>query len=162
VRHRLIKTSPQRVWSVIADGNRYAEWVVGAAASHPTRGQWPQVDAAIQYEVTLGPVRLRNQTIVRRCVDGSALELEANAGFLGTARIAMELRPWGEHCLIIVDEHPLQGAGGTLHNAGVEPFIQWRHRAMLARLARLCESGDARGPAADGDRLVNPGGAGHA
>ena len=139
VRHRLIKASPRRVWSVLADGYRYADWVVGTAESHPALGQWPQVGAEIVYEVRFGPVRLTNQTVVRRCEEGVALELEARAGVLGTARIAIELRPWGEHCLVTVDEHPLQGAGGALHNAGVEALIQVRHRTMLARLAEVCE-----------------------
>ncbi|KKD02324.1 polyketide cyclase, partial [Streptomyces sp. WM6386] len=43
-------------------------------------------------------------------------------------------------CLVIVDEHPLQGEGGRLHNVGFEALIQLRHRTMLARLARLCEN----------------------
>ncbi|MFF9063377.1 SRPBCC family protein [Streptomyces sp. NPDC101213] len=143
VRHRLIKTSPRRVWTVLSDGDRYADWVVGTAESTPVRGQWPQVGAEIGYEVRIGPVRLGNRTVVRRCEEGTALELEARAGALGTARIAIELRPWGEHCLVIVDEHPLQGVGGALHNVGVEALIQLRHRAMLARLADVCEN-DAR------------------
>ncbi|MFI2413853.1 SRPBCC family protein [Streptomyces sp. NPDC018947] len=141
VRHRLIKTTPQAVWDVLADGGQYANWVVGTSGSAPCRGQWPQVGSAITYEVGLGPLRLRNETVVRRCEEGTALELEAIAGPLGTARIAIELRPWGEQCLAIVDEHPLRGAGGVLHNMGVEAVIQLRHRAMLARLARLCEDG---------------------
>jgi uncharacterized protein YndB with AHSA1/START domain len=141
IRHRLIRTSPQRVWSVLADGERYADWVVGTAESHPVSGQWPQVGAEIGYEVRFGPVRLTNQTVVRRCEEGAALELEARAGALGTARIAIELRPWGEHCLVIVDEHPLRGLGGTLHNAGVEALLQLRHRSMLVRLAGVCENG---------------------
>ncbi|MFE7648499.1 SRPBCC family protein [Streptomyces phaeoluteigriseus] len=141
VRHRLIKTSPRRVWAVLSDGDRYADWVVGTAESHPVRGQWPQVGAEIGYEVRIGPVRLTNRTVVRRCEEGVALELEARAGALGTARVAIELRPWGEHCLVIVDEHPLQGVGGALHNAGVEALIQLRHRTMLARLAGVCEEG---------------------
>ncbi|MFE5813086.1 SRPBCC family protein [Streptomyces sp. NPDC056479] len=140
VRHRLIQASPSAVWAVLADGCRYADWVVGTSRSQPVRGQWPHLDAAIRYEVRLGPVQLVNETIVRRCEEGVCLELEAKAGALGTARIAMELRPWGELCLVIVDEHPLQGAGGRLHNFGFEALIQLRHRAMLARLARLCES----------------------
>ncbi|MET7274722.1 MULTISPECIES: SRPBCC family protein [Streptomyces] len=139
VRHRLIKTTPQAVWEVLADGTRYADWVVGTSSSSPKRGQWPQVGAAIGYEVCIGPLRLHNETVVRRCEEGTVLELEAIAGPLGTARIAIELRPWGEQCLVIVDEHPLRGAGGLLHNMGVEAMIQLRHRAMLARLARLCE-----------------------
>ncbi|GAA3246182.1 hypothetical protein GCM10020256_73670 [Streptomyces thermocoprophilus] len=56
------------------------------------------------------------------------------------------MKPWGEHTLVVVDEHPLRGAGGFLHNAGFEVLIQLRHRAMLARLARLCESRDDPGP----------------
>ncbi|WP_329446056.1 SRPBCC family protein [Streptomyces canus] len=140
VRHRLIKVSPSAVWAVLADGHRYAEWVVGTSHSEPVRGKWPHLDAAIRFQVPLGPLKLVNETVVRRCEEGVSLELEAHAGPLGTARIAIELRPWGEHCLAIVDEHPLQGAGGRLHNVGFEALIQMRHRTMLARLARLCEN----------------------
>ncbi|MEU0008719.1 SRPBCC family protein [Streptomyces sp. NPDC006314] len=147
VRHRLIKASPAAVWDVLADGSRYAEWVVGTASSRPKLGQWPSEDASIAYEVRLGPLRLENETVVRRCREGSVLELEAHAGILGTARIAIELREWGKYCLVIVDEHPLQGAGSVLHNWGFEALIQLRHRAMLARLAAACEDGEpGRGP----------------
>jgi hypothetical protein len=128
------------VWDVLADGHRYAEWVVGTSSSEPVRGQWPHKDAAIRFQVRLGPLRLVNETVVRRCEEGVSLELEAHAGVLGTARIAIELRPWGEQCLVIVDEHPLQGAGGRLHNVGFDALIQLRHRTMLARLARLSEN----------------------
>ncbi|MEO3848413.1 SRPBCC family protein [Streptomyces sp. B8F3] len=139
-RHRLIKVDPGRVWDVLADGWRYAEWVVGTASSEPVRGQWPEVGAAIGYEVRLGPLRFANETVVRRCVEGSVLELEAHAGGLGTARIALEVHPWGENTLVTVDEHPLRGTAGALHNAGAEALIQLRHRTMLARLARICEA----------------------
>ncbi|MFE1327870.1 SRPBCC family protein [Streptomyces sp. NPDC058741] len=144
VRHRLIRVAPRAVWDVLADGHRYAEWVVGTAESHPVRGHWPDRDAAIRYRIRLGPVELTNQTVVRTCERGRLLELEAHAGVLGTARISIEVRPWGEDSLVIVDEHPLSGAGGRLHNVGFEALIQLRHRTMLARLARLCESGTAQ------------------
>lgn len=140
VRHRLIQADPSVVWAVLADGHRYAEWVVGTSRSEPVRGEWPHTGAAIRFQVPLGPLRLVNETVVRRCEEGVCLELEAHAGVLGTARIAIELRPWGEHCLAIVDEHPLRGAGGRLHNVGFDALIQLRHRTMLARLARLCEN----------------------
>ncbi|MEU5524823.1 SRPBCC family protein [Streptomyces sp. NPDC052079] len=138
-RHRLIRTSPGTVWSVLEDGTRYADWVVGTSSSKPVRGQWPEVGSAIGYEMRFGPLRLTNETVVRRCVPGEVLELEAKAGALGTARVAIELRSWGDHCLVIVDEHPLRGVGGLVHNVAVEALIQIRHRAMLARLAKLCE-----------------------
>ncbi|MFI9155566.1 SRPBCC family protein [Streptomyces sp. NPDC053367] len=163
VRHRLIKASPAVVWGVLADSGAYPRWVVGPSAAEPVRGQWPQTGAAIRYEIPLGPLRLSNETVVRRCEEGAALELEAHAGPLGTARIAIELRPWGEHCLVVVDEHPLQGAGGALHNVGFELLIQLRHRTMLHRLARLCEQvADAPGAAVAATASADPGGAGHA
>jgi hypothetical protein len=151
VRHRLIKVSPQVVWALLTDGSRYAEWVVGTSASEPVRGRWPQVGSAIEYEIRVGPLRLSNETVVRYCDEGSELGLEARAGVLGTARISIRLRPWGPYCLVIVDEHPLRGVGGALHNVGVEALIQLRHRAMLARLAELCEAraGDEAGAEAE-------------
>ncbi|MDR6979601.1 uncharacterized protein YndB with AHSA1/START domain [Streptomyces sp. 3330] len=140
VRHRLVKASPQTVWDVLADGDRYAEWVVGTSSTHERTGEWPHVDAKISYQIRVGPVTLSNETVVRRCREPDVLELEARAGALGTARIAFELRPWGRHCLVILDEHPLQGVGGLLHNAAVEAVTQIRHRAMLGRLAKVCEA----------------------
>ncbi|MGW1590276.1 SRPBCC family protein [Streptomyces sp. NPDC002386] len=167
VRHRLIKAAPDRVWAVLADGSRYAQWVVGTSESRPKDGEWPQESASISYQIRLGPFEVGNETVVRRCVEGSILELEAHAGPLGTARISIELRRWGEHCLVIVDEHPLQGAGGTLHNLGFEALIQLRHRAMLARLAKTCEddgTGEERDrrPRPGGRYAAGAGGAGHA
>ncbi|WP_320783757.1 SRPBCC family protein [Streptomyces sp. CRN 30] len=139
-RHRLIRRSPRDVWAVLADGDRYAEWVVGTAESHPVRGHWPEVGSALRYEVRTGPLTLHNQTVVRFCDEGRELGLEAQAGPLGTARIAIEVRPWGEDTLVVIDEHPLSGVGGALHNVGLEAFITIRHRAMLKRLADVCES----------------------
>lgn len=153
VRHRLIRTAPENVWTVLADGTKYADWVVGTSSSTPVRGDWPALDSAIEYEVRLGPMTFQNETVVRRCVEGTVLELEAHAGPLGTARIAIELRSWGKHTLVIVDEHPLQGAGGTVHNMAVEAVIQLRHRAMLARLAKVCEE---TGDALDGTPAAKP------
>ncbi|MFD7406495.1 SRPBCC family protein [Streptomyces sp. NPDC059866] len=168
IRHRLIHVSPSAVWAVLADGDQYAQWVVGTAKSHPVRGHWPQSHAALHYQIRFGPLRLSNETVVRHSQEDVSLELEAHAGVLGTARIAIELRPWGEHCLVILDEHPLRGAGGRLHNAGFEALIHLRHRAMLARLARLCESQAPRAgrPALQQAQFASAvpaaGGAGHA
>ncbi|MFF1442252.1 SRPBCC family protein [Streptomyces sp. NPDC058295] len=161
VRHRLVKASPQTVWDVLADGDRYAEWVVGTSSTQEKTGEWPRVDAKIAYEIRVGPVTLANETVVRRCREPDVLELEARAGVLGTARIAFELRPWGPHCLVILDEHPLQGVGGLLHNAGVEVVTQLRHRALLGRLAKVCEA-DARGGVPDGGRRAPTGARPHA
>ncbi|MFE3829383.1 SRPBCC family protein [Streptomyces sp. NPDC059092] len=145
VRHRLIRKPPEDVWAVLSDGERYGEWVVGTSRAELDEGHWPELGATLRYEIRIGPFTLHNRTVVRRSEPNAVLELEAHSGPLGTARIAMELRPWGGHTLIILDEHPLRGAGGALHNGLLDAAQQVRHRAMLGRLARVCEG--AEGPA---------------
>lgn len=140
VRHVLVKRPPEAVWSVLCDGSRYAEWVVGTSDTEEADPDWPEVGSKIRYAVRLGPLVLHNQTVVRVCDPPGRLELEAVAGPLGSARIAIRVEPWGEdETLVIVDEHPLRGPGSRLHIAPVELLIQLRHRKMLARLGRVVE-----------------------
>ncbi|MFD3450751.1 hypothetical protein ACFWVC_01075 [Streptomyces sp. NPDC058691] len=88
----------------------------------------------------MGPLAVNGKTVVRICRPPRQLELEAEAGWLGTARIALDLRPWGEDTLVVLDEHPLRGPGGLLHNAVLDALIQLRHRSMLGRLADTVEN----------------------
>lgn len=140
VQHRLVSGSPREVWAVLADGSRYGDWVVGPSHSHQSDGQWPQVGSCIEYSVSVGPLAVNGKTVVRICRPPRQLELEAEAGWLGTARIALDLRPWGEDTLVVLDEHPLRGPGGLLHNAVLDALIQLRHRSMLGRLADTVEN----------------------
>ncbi|MEU2116032.1 SRPBCC family protein [Streptomyces sp. NPDC016459] len=139
VRHRLIHAAPHEVWHVLADASRYADWVVGTSESHEARGTWPELDSALEYTVRIGPWQVSGTTVVRRVDAPRELELEVDSGPVGTARVAIEVRSWGEESLVIVDEHPLRGIGGLLHNAALDALIQLRHRDMLKRLADVVE-----------------------
>ncbi|MFI1014805.1 SRPBCC family protein [Streptomyces sp. NPDC020965] len=140
VRHRLVRRPPAAVWAVLADGSRYGDWVVGPSESRQDGSDWPRLGSTIEYTVRLGPWTGTGKTIVRDVDPPHRLELEADSGRLGTARIAIEVRPWGDDTLVIVDEHPLRGPGGRLHNTAVDALLQLRHRSMLARLAEVVES----------------------
>ncbi|WP_328916560.1 MULTISPECIES: SRPBCC family protein [unclassified Streptomyces] len=137
VRHQLIDRPPEQVWAVLADPTRYNDWVVGVHDSKPGPPGWPGLDAYLEYSIRLGPWTGHGRTVVRRVEPPRLLELEADSGPLGTARIAIEVRPWGEESLVVVDEHPLRGAAGLLHNAAVDALVQLRHRSMLTRLAKV-------------------------
>jgi uncharacterized protein YndB with AHSA1/START domain len=149
VRPVLIRRPPESVWAVLADGRRYADWVVGTHGSEPLDDDWPANGSAIRYVVRVGPWRLSGRTVVRGCEPGRRLELEAQSGALGTARIGIAVRPWGEGSLVEVDEHPLAGPGGKLHDWATDALLQLRHRRMLRRLARVVE---ADGGAQEGTR----------
>ncbi|WP_329222793.1 SRPBCC family protein [Streptomyces microflavus] len=146
VRHHLIDRPPDAVWTVLEDPALYGEWVVGTSGSRPEEGDWPGTGSSIAYHVHLGPKRFTGRTVVRHIDRPRTLELEAEGGPWGTARIAFDIRPWGERTLVIVDEHPLRGLGGTLHNPLLDAFLQLRHRTMLPRLARLVERVTAAEP----------------
>ncbi|WP_062212515.1 SRPBCC family protein [Streptomyces sp. NBRC 109706] len=150
VRHRLIARPPAAVWDVLSDPYRYAAWVVGTRESTPVEGDWPEVGSALAYTVRIGRTDLHGRTWVRRYEPPRILELEAYSGPLGTARIALDVRPWGDETLVIMDEHPLRGFGGRVHNRLLDAMQQLRHRGMLNRLARLVvdvePAPDAGGP----------------
>jgi hypothetical protein len=139
VRHQLILRDPGVVWAVLKDETRYGDWVVGTHETGPGKGRWPEAGSSIDYTVRLGPKEFQGHTTVRLFDPPGALELEADSGPLGTARIAFDIRPWGDNTLVIVDEHPLRGPGGQFHNAALDVFLQIRHRTMLGRLARVVE-----------------------
>ncbi|MGW2918872.1 SRPBCC family protein [Streptomyces angustmyceticus] len=139
VRHQLINRAPEVVWTVPADGTRYADRAVGTDESRTDQGTWPQMGSTIAYTVRLGPWTLHGHTTVRRCDPPRELELEVESGSLGTTRIAIDVRPWGENSLVIVDEHPLTGPVGVLHNVALDALLQLRHRSMLSRLSTVIE-----------------------
>ncbi|MFE7712849.1 SRPBCC family protein [Streptomyces sp. NPDC057486] len=95
VRHRLIRKPPEDVWGVLSDAEQYGDWVVGTSEVELDEGRWPELGAALQYEIKIGPLTLHNRTVVRRSEPTAVLELEADSGPLGTARIAMELHQPG-------------------------------------------------------------------
>ncbi|MFK8907406.1 SRPBCC family protein [Streptomyces sp. YS-3] len=139
VRHRLVRRPPQAVWGVLSDPSLYGEWVVGPSHSTPLDHMWPEVGSRLSFTLKLGPWATKGMTVVRYQEPAKELELEAVVESLGTARILLQLRPWGEETLIVCDEHPLHGLGGTFHNPVVEAVLQLRHRGMLSRLAALVE-----------------------
>ncbi|MEV4196011.1 SRPBCC family protein [Streptomyces toxytricini] len=158
VQHRLVQCPPDRVWDVLCDGDRYTEWVVGTYDSRQEDDRWPQEGSALRYRLKLGPWTFDGRTIVRIHEPPRRLELEAKAGPHASARIAIELVPWGGETLVVLDEHPLRGRGWTFHHAAIDAVSQIRHRSMLARLARTCE--EHAGAAAEGDAGAGAAGAG--
>ncbi|NJP45837.1 SRPBCC family protein [Actinacidiphila epipremni] len=145
VRHQLVKRPREDVWSVLADRRAYAQWVAGTKASRGGEGEWPAVGSSLEYDVKVGPWSMSGSTVVREQERPSRLALEVDSGPLGTARVDIEIRPWGEDSLVIVDEHPLTGISGSAHNVAVDAVLHMRHRRMLARLAQVVEhTGDDR------------------
>lgn len=136
-RNVLIPEGPEAVWSVLADGYSYAEWVVGTREVHRVDPDWPQAGSSLRFTAGLGRLSVTDNTTSRICVPGSRLELEARAVPYGSVRISIEILPWGEESVVIIDEHPLRGPSALLENPVVEFGLTIRNRQMLRKLARV-------------------------
>ena len=64
---RVIKTTPQRVWDVLADGWLYPLWVVGASRMREVDDSWPAVGAQLHHSVGVWPALLDDNTEVTDC-----------------------------------------------------------------------------------------------
>ena len=136
----LVRRPPEQVWDVLADGFSYSRWVVGTQEIRAVDDGWPAVGTSIHYTVGLGPLHFQGRTTSRVVEEGRRLGLEADASSLGTARIMIELLPWGEDTVVVLDEHPLRGPGYRLHNTVSDALLLLRGRPMVKNLARLVES----------------------
>jgi uncharacterized protein YndB with AHSA1/START domain len=136
----LVDRPPDHVWDVLSDGSSYAEWVMGTRYIHDVDPGWPELGAKIHFNVKVGPWTLDDVTTVRLAEPRQRLELEAQAGRLGSARISIVLLPWGDdQTVVILDEHPLSGPGVRWHSLAVEGLLRFRNERMLRSLARLVE-----------------------
>lgn len=133
----LIPRSVEEVWSVLADGWSYAQWVVGTQEVHDVEAGWPQVGTSLHYSVGAGRATIRDATTVRIMEPQRRLELEARAGRLGNARISIEILPWGADAVVVIDEHPLTGPGARWHNMLVDGALRFRNKRMLRNLNRV-------------------------
>lgn len=142
----LVDEPPEAVWAVLADGWSYVEWVVGTTEILDVEDGWPAEGTSIAYRAGAGPATFEGRTYSRICEPLARLELEAKAPRIGTARIAIQVLPWGGKSLIIIDEHPISGPGAWLHTAVLDVVLRLRNGVMLRRLGRLVERRGQPGP----------------
>lgn len=136
----LVRATPEQVWAVLTDGWAYEKWVVGTKEIRSVDEGWPTPGTSIHYSFGAGPLTLDDETTVRIAEPARRLELEIRAGKLGTARLSIQILPWGDDAVLVLDEHPLSGAGAEWHNLVVDSMLRFRNRRMLKALASLVES----------------------
>lgn len=137
---RTIRTTPERVWNILADGWSYPLWVVGASRVRDVDHSWPAVDAKIHHSVGVWPALFNDSTHVLEVDPGRQIRLRAKAWPWGEAEVVIELRPDGAHTAIAIHEKLVSGPGALVP----EPFtglgLTWRNAETLRRLAYIAEN----------------------
>jgi uncharacterized protein YndB with AHSA1/START domain len=135
---RLIPTSPERVFDVLADPKAYAYWIVGSDAVRAADDTWPQPGSRFHHQVGLGPLKIRDHTEVVAMEPDRRLELHAKARPLGTARVGLTLEPRDGATLVTMEED-----GGDLVSRAVlfnplaQAVLRVRNDESLRRLEEL-------------------------
>ena len=127
---------------MLADGWRYADWVVGAKTIRHVDDTWPAPGSRFHHKVGVGPVELRDSSVSEAVDPGRALSLRVKAFPAGSARVRIVLEPTDEGGTeILMEERPLEGLARRLDNPLQRLALKARNVESLRRLARLAEKG---------------------
>jgi hypothetical protein len=134
-----IAASPAAVFSVLAQGWFYSNWVVGTSHVRAVDADWPEVGSRIHHATGVWPAVVRDETVVKSVVPELQLTLVAKGWPLGEARVDLELDAVGEGTNVSLHETPVSGPGKWLHNPLLERVLVRRNIETLARLKALVE-----------------------
>ncbi len=136
---RLVATTPEHVWNVLADGWLYPLWVVGATRMRAVEDGWPSPGTQLHHSVGVWPAVIDDTTESLECDPGRFLRLRARGWPLGEADVAVRLSASGADTLVEIEEDAVSGPGRFVP----EPFkglaIKVRNVESLRRLALLAE-----------------------
>jgi uncharacterized protein YndB with AHSA1/START domain len=133
---RFIPYPPDAVFAILADGDLYAEWVVGARRSAEVDPRWPQPGSTLLHQQGVGPLHVTDTTTVLRAVPPTLLELEARVRPLVTARVEIAIVPVARGSLLRMDETVVGGALRPLAPV-LDVGLHRRNAHALNRLERL-------------------------
>lgn len=132
--------SADRVWGVLSDGWRYADWVVGADRIRAVDAGWPQVGSRLHHSVGTRPRQVHDDTEVLACDVGRRLVLQARLRPLGEARVELTLDPLpGGGCEIALAEDMTSGPAVLVVGPVRRFALDVRNVEVLRRLAAIAE-----------------------
>jgi uncharacterized protein YndB with AHSA1/START domain len=135
---RLIDTTPDRVFAVLADGWTYSDWVVGTAHIRSVDPGYPSPGTEIHHKAGPWPMSLHDRTTVLKCDPGRLLHLKVRLWPLGAGQVRFTLTPVEPAATRVTmverfTEGPLIGLRNTINDA----FLHLRNRESLRRLADI-------------------------
>jgi uncharacterized protein YndB with AHSA1/START domain len=90
---RTVQASPQQIFTVLADGWTYSDWVVGTVHIRDVDESWPQVGAKLHHKAGPWPLSLHDSSTVLAMEQDRRLKLRAGLWPLGSAVVEMILEP---------------------------------------------------------------------
>ena len=129
---------PDAVFAVLADGWRYADWVVGAKRIRSVDDGWPAAGTKFHHTVGIGPLTIDDTTSSEDVDPPRRLVLGARAWPAGKARVTITVSPSaGGGSDIEMHEVAVAGPAKTFYNPVLDLLTDLRNRESLRRLVRV-------------------------
>jgi hypothetical protein len=134
-----IDRSPSDVFSVLADGWTYSNWVVGTSHMRAVEKDWPAVGSKLHHASGIWPLALGDESVVLDVTPDRDLTLAVRIRPIGEAKVVFELVAEGHGTRVRMHEYPTKGPGRWLHNPASEALLVRRNVETLARLTAIAE-----------------------
>lgn len=132
---------PSAVYAVLADADRYADWVVGAKEIRHHDAAWPAIGTTFHHTQGVGPLQLRDITTV---LDGTAdreivMEVRVRPVLTATTTLRLESIDAGRRTKVTISEQPTSGIVHAVHNPLLHRALCARNSESLRRLRTIVE-----------------------
>ncbi len=142
VTSRRMPHPPSAVLALLADGRRYADWVVGAKRIRAVDPTWPEVGSQFHHTVGVGPLSTSDATeVLAFARPGGPVVLKARAWPTGSARVTITAERTNEGSEVVIDEVTLERPAKSLNNQVIDGLINLRNVESLRRMERALTAG---------------------
>ncbi|MFJ4037782.1 SRPBCC family protein [Microbacterium sp. NPDC090007] len=138
---RLMHCTADDVFRVLANGWLYPLWVVGTSRIRDVAEDWPAEGATLHHSFGPWPLVTNDRTVMRVWDPPHRVVLEPHGGPIGVARVAIDVKPRGDACVVRLQEEPMTGPTRILPDTVFDAVTRWRNAETLHRLALLAEGG---------------------
>jgi uncharacterized protein YndB with AHSA1/START domain len=135
------RSPPEDVFAVLADGRRYADWVVGAKRVRAVDDTWPEPGSRFHHEVGIGPLTIRDSSMVVSMDQPEQVVLEVRAFPAGKARVTMTISPRDGGSEVLMEEVPTGGPAKAIDSWPLRRLTMLRNVESLKRLRRIVDGG---------------------
>jgi uncharacterized protein YndB with AHSA1/START domain len=131
------ESTPEQVFAVLADGRRYAEWVVGAKRVRAVDDTWPAPGSRFHHEFGVGPLAIKDSSEVVSMDPPRQVVLEVRAFPAGKARVTITIEP-GEAggSEVLMEEVATGGLAKSIDSWPLRRVTMLRNVESLKRLRK--------------------------
>jgi uncharacterized protein YndB with AHSA1/START domain len=137
---KLIDAPAEHVFTVLADPESYAHWVVGSNEIRRYDAAWPETGSTFHHTQGKWPLTVKDTSSVLEVEPNRRLVLEVRTRPFVVAKVVLELTPEDGRTRVRMTEFPTGGLLRRIHNPLLDWLTKARNARGLDRLARLAEA----------------------